>query len=221
MRKAIEPPGEARADWRIIADLSARLGYPMDYSHPCEILDEIQRVCGIYSGITCELLEETFGVRWPYDGKSKEGTSFLHGEKFKTKSGKGIFHAVDYLPPPEGPDDTYPLVMTTGRSGFQWHTGTMTRRTPNLEREAPEAYVEINPEDAFPLGIKDGDRVRVSSRRGEIELKARVTEGIMPGVVFIPFHYREAAANLLTGHFLDPISKIPELKVTAVRVEKC
>ena len=221
VRKAIEPPGEARADWRIIADLSNRLGYPMNYTHPCEILDEIQKVCGIYAGITCDILENSFGVRWPYDGKSKEGTSYLHGKRFKTKSGRGIFHAVDYLPPPEEPDETYPFIMTTGRSGFQWHTGTMTRRTPNLEREAPEAYVEINPKDADSLGIKDGDRVRVSSRRGEIELKARITGGIMPGVVFIPFHYKEAAANLLTGHFLDPISKIPELKVTAVRVEKC
>jgi predicted molibdopterin-dependent oxidoreductase YjgC len=134
--------------------------------------------------------------------------------------GKGVLVSVHHAPPAEQTSEEYPLILTTGRNLFQFHTGTMTRRSPKLEREAPEPYVELNTEDARSMDIRDGERVRVTSRRGEIALSARVTDRIVMGTVFIPFHYAEAAANRLTNAALDPVSKIPELKVCAVRIEK-
>ena len=157
-------------------------------------------------------------LRWPCPSKDHKGTRILHTQKF-TK-GLGTFAPVDHAPPAETPSDEYPFILTTGRNLFQYHTGTMTRRSSKLEREAPEPYVEMNKGDAKRLGISEGDRVSVSSRRGTINLKARVTERIIPGSIFIPFHYAEAAANRLTNAALDPESKIPEFKVCAADVQK-
>ncbi len=218
VRKAVEPPGEALPDWRIACDIGRRLGSKgFEFSSPAEVMGEMASVTPIYAGIDYARADNTV-LRWPCPAKDHPGTRILHTEKF-TK-GLGTFAPVHHTPPAEEPSEDYPLILTTGRNLFQYHTGTMTRRSPKLEREAPEPYVEVNRTDARRLGVSDGERVMVSSRRGSISLKARVTDRIIPGSIFIPFHYAEAAANRLTNAALDPISKIPEFKVCAAKLEK-
>jgi predicted molibdopterin-dependent oxidoreductase YjgC len=180
-------------------------------------MDEIAELTPIYGGVSYERLENEGWLQWPVPTEDHPGTPYLHGGRFSR--GLGRFHAIEFQEAAELPDDEYPFILTTGRIMFQFHTGTMTRRSEELEREAPEAYVELHPDDADRIGLDGKKRVRVASRRGEIELKVLVTPRIRPGVVFIPFHYAEAAANALTISELDPIAKIPEYKVCAVRVE--
>jgi formate dehydrogenase alpha subunit len=217
VRKAVEPLGGSRPDWWIIQELSKRLGYPVNYKSPAEIMDEVASVAPIYGGVSHVRLQAE-DLRWPCRDDKSLGTRILHVERFSR--GRGRFHALEYKPPAETPDEEYPLTLTTGRLLFHWHTGTMTRRSVTLTDQVNEAYVEVNPFDAEALGIEDLEKVRVSSRRGCIELKARVTPRIKPGTVFIPFHYAEAAANRLTINAIDPVAKIPEFKACAVRVER-
>jgi predicted molibdopterin-dependent oxidoreductase YjgC len=217
VRKAVEPIGDSKPDWWIIQELSRRMGYDMSYGSPSEIMDEVALVAPIYGGVSFSRLESE-DLRWPCRDADHPGTRILHQGRFSR--GRGVFHAVEYRPPAEEPDDDYPYTLTTGRLLFHWHTGTMTRRSETLTDQVNEAYMEINPVDAEALGIEEEDMVRVSSRRGSIELKADVTPRIRPGTVFIPFHYAEAAANRLTNNALDPDAKIPEYKVCAVAIEK-
>ena len=218
LRKAVDPPGEARADWVIACDLGKRLGSSgFDFSSPAEVMAEMASLTPQYAGIDFGRIDKQV-LRWPCPTKEHQGTRILHTQKF-TK-GLGVFAPVQHAPPMEEPSEEYPFILTTGRNLFQYHTGTMTRRSPKLEREAPEPYVEMNSSDAKRLGIKDGERVAVSSKRGSITLKARVTDRIILGSIFIPFHYAEAAANRLTNAALDPIANIPELKVCAAKVAK-
>jgi predicted molibdopterin-dependent oxidoreductase YjgC len=204
-------------DWMIISEIATRLGYEMCYSKPSEIMDEITKVAPIYNGITHHRLEEE-DLRWPCTSSTHEGTRILHKDRFSR--GKGLFQSIEYRPPAETPDQNYPYILTTGRKLFHWHTGTMTRRSETLTDQLNEAYVEINNTDAKNLGITSDDIVQVSSRRGDIRLNAEATDRIKQGVVFIPFHFAEAAANKLTNNALDPIAKIPEFKVCAVKIEK-
>ena len=217
VRKAVEPLGDSKPDWWIIQELSRRMEYDMSYGGPSEIMDEVALVAPIYGGVSFSRLESE-DLRWPCRDADHPGTRILHQGRFSR--GRGVFHAVEYRPPAEEPDDDYPYTLTTGRLLFHWHTGTMTRRSETLTDQVNEAYMEINPVDAEALGIMEEDLVRVSSRRGSIELKADVTPRIRPGTVFIPFHYAEAAANRLTNNALDPDAKIPEYKVCAVAIEK-
>jgi len=218
VRKAINPPGEAKADWEIICELARKLGARgFDYSSPEEIMAEIAKVAPSYGGVTYERLDKEGGLHWPVPSVDHPGTPYLHKEKFTR--GLGKFHAVHFKEAAELPDEEYPFILTTGRIMFQYHTGTMTRRSPKLEQEAPEPFVEINPSDAEKIGLNGAKKVKVSSRRGSIELAVRVTDRIKPGVVFIPFHYAEAAANALTNAALDPVARIPEYKICAVKVE--
>ena len=217
VRKAIEPLGDSMPDWMIISEIATRLGYEMCYSKPSEIMDEITKVAPIYNGITHHRLEEE-DLRWPCTSSMHEGTRILHKDRFSR--GKGLFQSIEYRPPAEIPDQNYPYILTTGRRLFHWHTGTMTRRSETLTDQLNEAYVEINNTDAKNLGITSDDIVKVSSRRGDIRLKTEATDRIKQGVVFIPFHFAEAAANKLTNNALDPIAKIPEFKVCAVKIEK-
>ena len=218
LRKAVDPPGEARPDWVIACDMGKRLGSSgFDFSSPAEVMDEMASLTPQYAGIDFGRIDKQV-LRWPCPTKEHQGTKILHTQKF-TK-GLGVFAPVHHAPPMEEPSEDYPFILTTGRNLFQYHTGTMTRRSPKLEREAPEPYVEINKSDAKRLGIKDGERVAVSSKRGSITLKAQVTDRIILGSIFIPFHYAEAAANRLTNAALDPIAHIPELKVCAAKVAK-
>jgi formate dehydrogenase alpha subunit len=217
LRKVIEPPGEARVDWEIVCDVSRRLGFAMSYTSAAQILDEVAGVTPIYGGMSYDRLEGE-GLQWPCPDKKHPGTRFLHKDKFSR--GRGKFSPIQFKEPPEWPDEDYPLILTTGRLLFHFHTGTMTRRAKAIDEHVPEGRIEINPQDADKLGIADGERVKVSSRRGEIRIKTQVTDRVGPGVVFIPFHFAESAANTLTIAELDPTAKIPELKVCAVRVEK-
>jgi formate dehydrogenase major subunit len=217
VRKAVEPPGEARADWWILQELATRFGYPLSYPSPREIQEEIRQVAPSYGGISYERLEGE-GLAWPCPTPEHPGTRFLHQGRFTR--GKGLFHAIEYREPAEVPDADFPLMLTTGRFHMHYHTGTMTRHSPTLEKEGPEQMPEIHPRDAETLGLKEGDLARISSRRGEIVTKVNLTDRITPGLVFLSFHYGESNANKLTNTAYDPIAKIPELKVCAVKVEK-
>ena len=215
--KALDPPGIAKPDWQILYEVSTKMGYEMSYNHPSEIMDEIASLAPIYGGIHYDRLGEE-GLQWPCPDREHPGTVYLHKDKFSM--GKGLFHAVEYKPPAEEPDSEYPYVLSTGRLLYHFHTGSMTRRAYTLDHTVPEGYVEIHPETASEVGVKDGEYVNVSSRRGTIKTKALVTERVAVGSVFIPFHFAEAAANVLTNPVLDPIAKIPEFKVCTVKIEK-
>jgi formate dehydrogenase major subunit len=185
-----------------------------------EVFNEITRVTPSYAGMSYARLEKPEALHWPCPTAEHPGTPILHKEKFSHPDGLGIFTPIEWKPPAEVPDKEYPLILTTGRCIWQWHTGTMTRRSADLEREEPTGWVEINPEDAKALGIKDKEMVKAVSRRGDITIGARVTKDIKTGVVFMPFHYAECAANILTNNALDPVASIPEYKACAVRIEK-
>jgi formate dehydrogenase alpha subunit len=216
VRKAIEPLGESKPDWLILCELAQRMGYPMDYDGPEEVMDEIRRLVPSYRGISYKRLEEGFGLQWPCPSEDHPGTKFLHKERFTR--GLGRFQPVEHRPPAEEPDEAYPLILTTGRILMQYGAGSFTRRTPSLERANPENFVEINPEDARRLKITDGDRVRIISRRGEIEAVAKLAD-IRAGTIWMPYLYRESPANRLTNDALDPICGIPEFKACAARIE--
>ncbi len=217
VRKAIDAPGQSRYDWEIICDLAQRMDYAMSYDSAAEIMEEIAELTPIYGGIHFDRLEGT-GLQWPCSSREHQGTKFLHQGQFT--HGKGKFHTVSYIPPAEEPDSEYSYLLMTGRMLYHFHTGTMSRRSPAIDQYEPDAYVEINLADAKRLGIEDGERVRVTSRRGEVETYARVGERVQEGQLFMPFHYAESPANRLTNPVLDVIAKIPELKVSAVKLEK-
>ncbi len=221
-RKAVDPPGVAKPDWLIICEIARLMGYEeqFPYRDESEIFDEIARVTPSYAGMNYGRLEHPYALQWPCPDTSHPGTQILHRERFATNDGLGIFTAVEWKPPAEVTDSLYPLILTTGRSIWHWHTGTMTRRSATLDSEVKTGWVEINTKDAEKLGIGDGEVVRVSSRRGQIEIPAKVTEDIKYGEVFIPFHFKECPANILTINAVDSISKIPEYKACAVKVEK-
>jgi predicted molibdopterin-dependent oxidoreductase YjgC len=217
VRKAINPPGEAKDDWEIICEISRRMGYPMEYNNPEEIMKEIAEVTPSYCGISYDRIEND-GIHWPCPNSDHPGTPCLHVDKFSC--GLGNFHAIDYLPPAEVVDDTYPMYLTTGRVLYQYHTGTMTMKSEGLNELAPRSFVEISGEDAHSYNIADGDLLKIASRRGEIEAEARISDKAVSGTVFIPFHYAQGAANILTNAALDPVAKIPEYKVCAVSLLK-
>ena len=217
VRQAIPPLAGARQDWQIVAEISKRLGYAMDYQKPEDIFEEIRKVTPSYAGITYKRLESA-GIQWPCPTEDHPGTVFLHKDKFAR--GLGAFFAIEHKDPAEMPDVDYPLYLTTGRLLYHYHTGTMSRKAVGLVEKAPECMVEISDLDAAQYGIADGQQVRVKSRRGEITAKAQISPKAVPGTVFVPFHFAEAAANLLTIAALDPVSKIPEYKVCAVQIEK-
>jgi len=217
VRQACAPIGDSRPDWQIVQDLSNRLGYPMKYNSAEDIFNEMTKVTPSYGGMSYQRLEAA-GLQWPCPTPEHPGTMYLHKDRFTR--GKGMFHAIDYKAPAEWADADYPMLLTTGRSFVHYHSGSMTRVSPSLHRELETGYMELNLEDARTMHIKDGERVKVSSRRGEIQIKAKVSKKVDRGVVFIPFHFAEAAANVLTNPAYDPVAKIPEYKVCAVKVEK-
>ena len=218
VRKAVDPPGEARADWEIVCALAERAGFHgMRYAGPEQVMAEIAGLTPSYGGMFYDRLDP-HGLQWPCPDRSHPGTPVLHLERFTR--GRGLFTPAAYRPSAESPDADFPFVLTTGRTYFHWHTGTMTRRTHLLDREETGAFVELNPLDAKELGVREDAMVAVTSRRGEITLRARVTDMVPRGVLFIPFHFAEGAANALTNNVLDPESAIPEFKVCAVRVRR-
>ena len=216
VRRALPPLAQAREDWRILTDLAGRMGADWRYASASEIFDEMARLTPSYAGMSHARLEAG-GLQWPCPTADHPGTPILHTQKFTR--GKGLLTPVVYRPPAEEPDEVYPLRLSTGRVLFHWHGGTLSRRSPGLESLAPQAEVEIHPQDAEALGVVDGRPVRVRSRRGQLVAAARITRRSPPGTVFMTFHYAEAAVNLLTSDAVDPIAKIPEYKISAVRIE--
>jgi len=222
IRKAIKAPGQALSDLAIIDQVFKRIVGEGDLEtgvQSQDVFDEITSVWPAIAGMSYNRLEEG-SLQWPCPTKDHPGTEYLFKDGFNTESGKANFTAVPFVSSKELPDKEYPYVLTTGRQLFHYHTGTMTRRSTGLNRVAPEAFVELNPADADVLGVANGEKLTVTSRRGEIRLKAKVSKIVPPNVVFIPFHYSEAAANLLTSDAMDPVCKIMEAKVCAVKIEK-
>jgi formate dehydrogenase alpha subunit len=225
VRKAIEPVGESRSDWEIVCDLATRLEALLgiensagwNYRNPSEIWEEMRRVTPEFWGITYDRLEVEGGVHWPCPSEDHPGTPFLFEQSFPR--GKGKFWSLEYGTLSEQPDEEFPLVLSTGRVLYHWHGGTMTRNS-TVDDIWPEATVEINPEDAATYGLGDGDWVELASRRGSVRVRCLVTGRSPVGLVFLPFHFTEAAANLLTSDKIDPRAKIPDFKVCAVRIEK-
>lgn len=219
VRKVIPPPGQAKADWEIICDIATRMGEgsTFSYNDPSEIMDEIAQVSPIYAGINYKRLEEG-ALSWPCPDINHPGTPYLHKDKFSR--GKGKFHALKYRPSEELPDEEYPFILTTGRSYWHFHTGTMTRKVQDLNYIRGHEFIEISPEDAFSLDIKDGEMLEISSRRGTVRAEAKLTENSSKGVVYMTFHFVETPTNVLTNPALDPVAKIPELKVCAVKITK-
>jgi formate dehydrogenase major subunit len=216
---ALRPPGEAREDWAIICDLANRFGYDMRYASPPEVFDEMVSLMPAYAGLSYERLGDV-GKLYPVDDAHPDGKVVLFDDRFATDDGRAHLVAAEWAPANELPDDDYPMILTTGRLLQHWHTGSMTRRSFALDTIAPDAEVTLHPEDGKRLGIATGDYVTVASRRGKVEIRAKLSDRECEGACFIPFHFREAAANLLTNDALDPIGKIPEFKFCAVRIER-
>jgi formate dehydrogenase alpha subunit len=230
VRKAIDSPGEAKPDSWIIVEIAKRLlalgaakpdeAAPFgswEHRTPSEVMTEINAVSPFYAGVTYERIEAGEQLQWPVLGLDHPGTPILHTGKFSR--GLGQFHPADHVPPDELPDNEYPFLLTTGRVIYHWHGGEMTRRARGLQAAYPEALIEIHPRDAEKLGIRDGENMKVASRRGEIIAKAQVTDRTYKGLIFATFHYPESAANFLTNPAMDPIAKIPEFKACAVKIE--
>jgi len=219
VRKAIPEIGKSKQDWKIILEMSKKMGYFMDYNSPKQIMEEIAALTPIYGGIHYDRLENK-GLQWPCLDRNHPGTPYLHKDKFARPGGKGFFTPVEYISPGELPDKEYPFLLTTGRILYHWHTGVISRKSQPLTGIVSEGFLEMNPQDGKKLGIKDKDWVRVCSRRGKIKTRVKLTSSVDRGVVFITFHFAESPINLLVSDLLDPVAKIPEYKVTAVKIEK-
>jgi formate dehydrogenase major subunit len=218
-RAALPLPGNARLDWWQIQEIARRMGLSWNYTGPADVFAEMKQAMPSLDNITWERLLREGSVTYPCDAPDKPGNEIVFGEGFPTSSGRAKLVPAAIIPPAEEPDAEYPMVLTTGRQLEHWHTGAMTRRATVLDEIEPEAVASFAPAELRRLGVRAGDRVRVTTRRGKIELKARADSGVAPGMVFVPFCYAEAAANVLTNPQLDPFGKIPEYKYCAARVE--
>ncbi|HEY5597451.1 MAG TPA: formate dehydrogenase subunit alpha [Kiloniellales bacterium] len=218
-RPVINPPGEARQDWWLIQEMARRIGLNWDYTHPSDVFAEMAKIMPSLENITWQRLERDGAVTYPCDDPGKPGNEILFGDGFPTASRRGRIVPTDLTPPDELPDAEYPMVLSTGRMLEHWHTGAMTRRAGTLDALEPEAVALLNRSDVRRLGIAPGDMIRVQTRRGVIDIKVRQDSDVPEGMVFIPFCFAEAAANVLTNPQLDPIGKIPEFKFCAARIE--
>ena len=219
-RKALQMPGDARQDWWIIQEIATRIGLDWTYTHPSDVFAEMSEIMPSFNNITWDRLSRESAVTYPCDAPDEPGNEIVFAEDFPTPSGRGKLVGAEVIPPDEMPDDEYPMILTTGRQLEHWHTGALTRRASVLDALEPEAVAQLNYRDLKRLGVEPGDMVRVATRRGIIELKARVDRAVPEGVLFVPFCYAEAPANFLTNPQLDPYGKIPEFKFCAARVER-
>jgi len=215
IRKAIEPVGDSRPDWKIISDISKKLGYPMEYDSPDQIMDEIASLTPSYGGIDYTRLDNA-SLQWPCPTKDHEGTKYLHKEQFSR--GLGKFLPAPYVEASELPDEEFPIILSTGRILYHYHGGNMSRHSQGLDEIRPEAEVEIHPEDAEKMKVSNGDTVELTSRRGKVVSKVKITEKSPTGVAFMTFHYKEAPVNELTGDTLDSVAKIPPFKVSSIKI---
>jgi formate dehydrogenase major subunit len=220
-RAVISPPGQARQDWELIQEIANRIGLNWNYKTLSDIFSEMTKAMPSLNNITWDRLQREGSVTTPCDGPNQPGNEIIFGSGFPTKNGLGRIVPAKIIPPNELPDDTYPMILTTGRILEHWHTGSMTRRSNTLDALEPEAIACLNQKDLQKMGIKPGSDIQVSTRRGEISLKVRQDQDIPEGMVFIPFCFSEAAANILTNPQLDPVGKIPEFKFCAARVKPC
>ena len=218
VRPAVPPPGEARIDWKITVELGQRLGLDWNYKDVSEVFAEMKKVMGSLDNITWERLE-TETVTYPSLSSKDPGQAVVFGDGFPRPDGRARFTPASVIPPDEAPDVNYPMIMTTGRQLEHWHTGSMTRRARVLDAVEPEANCSLHPKTLRALGVEPGDMLRLTTRRGSIEIMARADRAVSEDMVFVPFAYVEAAANLLTNPAVDPYGKIPEFKFSAVRVE--
>lgn len=219
-RQALEMPGDARQDWWIIQEIATRIGLDWTYMHPSDVFAEMSEIMPSFNNITWDRLSRESAVTYPCAAPDVPGNEIVFAEDFPTPSGRGKLVGAEVIPPDEMPDDEYPMILTTGRQLEHWHTGALTRRASVLDALEPEAVAQLNYRDLKRLGVEPGDMVRVETRRGIIELKARVDRAVPEGVLFVPFCYAEAPANFLTNPQLDPYGKIPEFKFCAARVER-
>lgn len=215
--QAVPPVGEAKEGIWIINEIAGRMGLDFNYKSATEVLSEINRLVPAYGGMTKERISKIGGLRWPCPDERHPGTDILHQERFSTPDGRARVATVENKPPADATSPEYPILLTTGRIVVHYNSGSMTRRSPSLQERDSELYIEINPEDANVLKVRHGGMVMVTTRRGETEARARVTEKVKPGVVFMPFHWQ--GTNIITSSALDPVSKIPEYKVAACRIE--
>ena len=220
VRRAIDPRGDSRPDWRITCQIAQKMGEPgFDFAEPSEIMNEIASVTPTYGGISYERIEKV-GLQWPCPDQNHPGTQYLHKNKFARPNGKAQLVPLTYKKSAEIADDEYPLILTTDRSLYHYHSATMTRRVAGLEQLDSNEWLKLNPADAAQFGIEDGEWVEVHSRRGVVKVHAQVTDICPPGVCSMTFHFHESPTNEITNPALDPVAKIPETKVTAVRVAK-
>jgi len=216
VRKAVDPPGEAKPDWQIFCELSKKMGYDMGYTSTEEIFEEVRRLLPMYAGITYARLEKE-GLQWPVLSEDHPGTPVLHTKTFTR--GRGLFVPEDYIPPREPADNDYPMLFTTGREYARYNFSSMTGKTPEIDVIAPECLAEVNPADAERMGIREGSRLRITSRRGSVEIKATLTDRSQEGTIFTTYNYTETPVNYLTLDALDRLSRTPEYKLCAVKVE--
>jgi formate dehydrogenase major subunit len=219
-RAATPLPGEARQDWWIIKEIAKRMGLDWAYESPADVFAEMKQGMNSLDNITWERLAAESAVTYPCDAPDRPGNEIVFAESFPTASGRGKFTPAEVVPPDELPDQNFPMVLTTGRQLEHWHTGSMTRRASKLDALEPEANASLHPKELRRLGVSPGEFIRVETRRGSIELMARADRAVAEGMIFIPFCYAEAAANILTNPQLDPYGKIPEFKFCAAKVEK-
>jgi len=219
VRKAIEPAGEAKPDWRIISEIARRMGaMGFDFEGPEQVFGEIASVTPSYAGISYQRIEKK-GLQWPCPAPDHPGTQYLHREKFVLPNGKGKFMPLEYRESAELPTGQYPLLLTTDRSLYHYHTSTMTMRVEGLKALGDRERLKIHPDDASRHGVVDGQKVKVVSRRGQVEVDVQVTDVCPPGIVSMTFHFPDVPTNVLTNSATDPVAKIPETKVCAVRIE--
>lgn len=217
VRKAVEPIGDSKPDWMILTEVMNKLGYEVSYNSPSEIFDEIARLTPQYGGISYERLEKK-ALQWPCPTKDHEGTKYLHADR--PIKGKGTFVPTDYIKSYEEINEDYPYLLINGRVLYHYHSRTMTGKVDELNEISGHSFIEINPNTARKLNIADGEKLKVSSRRGEIETTAKVTDIVEEEIFFMPFHFADGAANYLSNTTLDEICKIPDLKLCAIKVEK-
>jgi formate dehydrogenase major subunit len=217
-RPVLDPPGEARQDWELIQELARRIGLDWNYKHPKDVFAEMAQVMPSLKNISWERVEREDSVTYPVDGPEVPGNEIMFADGFPTASGRARLVPADLIPPDELPDDDYPWVLTTGRLLEHWHTGAISRRSRALDALEPEAIACLAPAELARLGTEPGGPIEVATRRGTIQLTARADPDVPAGMVFIPFCFSEAAANLLTNPQLDPFGKIPEFKFCAAKV---
>ena len=217
VRKAVNPPGEAKADWEILCLVSTAMGYPLHYKHAGEVFDEMASLTPSYGGISYERIDKV-GLQWPCPTTDHPGTKFLHKGQFTR--GLGLFHVIEFRPPAEMPDDDYPILLSTGRTLYNYNVGNMTRKSEAIHQKEPSNFVEVNVEDAKRLDIADGANARITTRRGTVVVAARVGDRVRPGTIWMPFHFVEASTNLLTNDAFDNITRTAEYKCCAAKIEK-